>query len=77
MHLVALIPWKGDKIISTIDYGSIPNIKGTTVEITQRTEGNKLYWSGKGKNANGSETFPFEDVFERVIAPGGNRTAAQ
>ncbi len=68
---------EGDKISSTVDFGSMPGIKGTTVEITQRIDGNKMYWSGKGKSANGSGTFQFNDVFERVAAPAGNRTAAQ
>lgn len=67
---------EGNKMNVKIDYGSIPHIKGATVEITQRVEGNKLYWTGIGKDADGKKNIQFEDVFERV-SPTQQTTAAK
>jgi hypothetical protein len=56
---------EGDKWKVMFDNASFP-ASGLDVEITSRQEGNKLYWSGTVKDANGKQTNQFEDVFERV-----------
>ncbi len=55
----------GNKMDFRIEYASFPAV-GSTAEITQRFEGNKAYWSGIVKDANGKQTIQFDDVFERV-----------
>lgn len=57
---------QGNKLIMKIDYTSVPALKGAMVDITQRIEGNRLYWKGIGKDTSGKEMIQFEDVFERV-----------
>ena len=57
---------EGDKMIMKVDYASVPGLKGVTVDITQRIEGNKLYWKAIAKDTSGKEVNHFEDVFERV-----------
>jgi hypothetical protein len=67
----------GNKMVAKIDYGSMPGMKGAIVDITQRVEGNKLYWSGMVKDATGKQIGQFEDVFERVSVKDSNKTAAK
>ena len=57
----------GNKMMAKIDFASIPAI-GSTVELTQRIEGNKMTWTGIVKDAQGKQVNDIEDVFERVDA---------
>ncbi|KAA5541290.1 hypothetical protein [Adhaeribacter rhizoryzae] len=66
---------QGNKIYPVMEYASFPINKSDKIEITQRIEGDKMYWSGIVKDATGKAVFHFEDVFQRV--PGKvNKIAA-
>lgn len=54
---------EGNKVHPGFEMASFP-AEEFTAEITQRVEGNKLYWSGMVTDAKGKMTF--DDVFERV-----------
>ncbi|QMU29988.1 hypothetical protein [Adhaeribacter radiodurans] len=55
---------KGNKLYPNFEMLSFPAPKSLKVEINQRLEGNKLYWSGIVNDENGKRTF--EDVYEKV-----------
>jgi hypothetical protein len=55
----------GDKMMAKIDFASMP-IVGSTAELTQKFEGNKLTWTGIVKDAQGKKVNEITDVFERV-----------
>jgi len=57
---------QGNKIYPVLEYASFPINKSDKIEITQRIEGDKMYWSGLIKDATGKSVFHFEDVFQRV-----------
>jgi hypothetical protein len=57
----------GNKPHFNFEMASFP-MEGVTVDLTQRVEGDKLYWNGIVKDANGKQMNRFEDVFERVDA---------
>lgn len=57
---------EGNKIIAKLDFASFP-LDGSLAEITQKVEGNKLYWSGVLKDKEGKQVMTFEDVFEKVM----------
>jgi hypothetical protein len=67
---------QNNKMYPTLQWASFP-LDGTTIEITQRVEGNKLYWSGTAKDRNGKQTNRFEDVFERVDAKTGKTASSK
>ena len=54
---------EGNKVHPGFEMASFP-AEELTAELTQRVEGNKLYWNGMINDKNGKHTF--EDVFERV-----------
>jgi hypothetical protein len=56
---------EGNKIIAKMDFASFP-LDGSFAEITQRVEGNKLYWSGIVRDREGNQVMTFEDEFERA-----------
>lgn len=57
---------EGNKMIVKLDFASFP-LDDNVAEITQRVEGNKMYWSGIIKDNEGNEVMTFEDEFERAI----------
>ncbi|HSI76060.1 MAG TPA: hypothetical protein VK957_09195 [Lunatimonas sp.] len=56
----------GNKMTGKLEFASFP-LDGSAAEITQRVEGNKLYWSGIIKDKEGKQVMTFEDVFEKAI----------
>lgn len=67
----------GDKMYPTLEYASYKINKTDKVEITQRVEGDKMYWTGIIKDAAGKTNFTFEDVFQRVNSKGPNLASAK
>lgn len=57
---------QGDKFYPALDFASYTIDKGMKVEVTQKLKGDKLYWSGVGKDANGKQVIQFDDVFQKV-----------
>src|SRR5690606_5841570 len=57
---------EGNKMIVKLDFASFP-LDDNVAEVTQRVEGNKLYWSGIIKDNEGNEVMTFEDEFEKAI----------
>ena len=57
---------QGNKIYPNLEYASFPMNKGDKVEITQRVEGDKMYWNGTMKDAARKNILTFEDVFHKV-----------
>ncbi len=53
-------------MIAKLDFASFP-LDGSVAEITQRVEGNKMYWSGIIKDKEGNQVMTFEDVFDKSI----------
>jgi hypothetical protein len=66
----------GNKVVATVDYASLPLV-GAKVTMTQRIEGDKLYWSGVVHDSNGKQINQFDDVFQRVNASTTKSIAAQ
>lgn len=57
---------EGNKVLAKMEFASFP-VDDTIAEITQRIEGNKMYWSGVITDKDGKQVMTFEDVFEKAI----------
>jgi hypothetical protein len=55
-----------NKFLPVLEYASFPVNKTQKLEITQRIAGDKMYWDGVLKEADGKAVLTFEDVYQRV-----------
>lgn len=64
---------KGNQVYPNIDFASFPIDKNVRYEITQEVKGDKMYWTGVGKDGSGKQVAQFEDVFQKL----GNKKLAR
>ncbi|GAB3529544.1 hypothetical protein GCM10027443_09080 [Pontibacter brevis] len=57
---------QGDKVYPNFDFASFPVDDNVKYEITQKVKGDKMYWTGTGRDKSGKQVMQFDDVFQKL-----------